>query len=310
LVKSVRKRAMIPNDTDTYTDDDILEIANEEMDVSILPVLLSLHEEHLVTHIDIEVDSETTRYKIPYRSIANKLREVSLVDSAGGVYELSRISLEELADYRSGYTSYNRNNIFYVEGDEIVLLRSNLQSYDFLRMYFYARPNVIVPEDGCAVIDVIDYDTGTIVVKNFPSSFSSTPEMDFVGNKTPNKLIGYDIQPTSVDVNANTIMFDPDDLPENIEAGDYLCLKETTPVPQIPTEMHPVLAQVSAIFILEAMGDTEGLANAEKKLRKMTEGTMSIIDDRVEGAPQKINQRHSTLMQSANGGWNRRNRRF
>ena len=177
-------------------------------------------------------------------------------------------------------------------------------------MYYYLRPNVIVAENECAVIDVIDYNSGTVVVKNFPNSFTSAPEMDFIGSKTPNKLFDYDIQPTSVDVNANTIMFTPSDLPEGITSGDYLCLRETAPVAQIPTEMHPVLAQRAAIHILEALGDSEGLANAMRRLQDMDEGTMSIVDDRVEGAPQKINQRHTPLKQSVNGGWKRRNRRY
>ena len=78
LVESVRNRAMIPDDTSVYTDQDILDIANEEMDVQLLDKLLSLHEEHLTTHIDVPNNGKGV-YDIPVRAIGNKLRDVSLL---------------------------------------------------------------------------------------------------------------------------------------------------------------------------------------------------------------------------------------
>jgi len=84
LVESIRLRAFIPNDTATYTDQDILNVANEEMDVQLLDKLLSLHEEHLTVHVDVPRNS-SGEYEIPYRAIGNKVRDVSLV-TGGQVY--------------------------------------------------------------------------------------------------------------------------------------------------------------------------------------------------------------------------------
>jgi hypothetical protein len=308
LVASVRKRAMIPDDTSAYTDEDILDIVNEEMDIGMLPRLLSLNEEHLVTFVEVETEQGKSRYKIPYRAIGNKLRDVAYIDGAGSHYEMSRISLEELSDYRSSFSNYRHRDVFYVEGDEVVLVDSRNNDYEKLRFYIYLRPSVIVSEDEVGKIDSIDTVSGTITLSNFPSDFSSTPLMDFVGARTPNKTFAFDIQPTSVNATAKTVTFDPASLPSNLAAGDYLCLAEETPVPQIPTEMHPVLAQRAAIHILEALGDSEGLANAQRRLQDMDAATMSMIDDRVEGAPQKINQRASTLLNSLNGTMRKRRR--
>ena len=44
-----------------------------------------------------------------------------------------------------------------------------------------------------------------------------------------------------------------------------------------------------------ALGDTEGSTNASKRLVEMEEAVMSLTDSRVEGAPDKINPRHTTL---------------
>ena len=298
LIASVRKRAMLPNDTSTYTDQDILDILNEELDIGMLPKLLSLNEEHLVNHEEIPTDGSKVRFPIPYRSIGNKLRDVALVDTSGGVHELSRISLEEISDYSYYYDGLADTSLFYIENNEVVLVSSTVGSYESVRMYFYLRPNVIVLEKETAIIDLIDRTTGTVVLRTFPKTFSSTPEMDFIGARTPNKTFAYDKAPMSVNVNAKTVVFNPSDIPASLSVGDYLCLRETTPVPQIPTEMHPVLAQRAAIHMLEGLGDTEGLRNAMNRLDRMDMDTMSLVDDRCEGSPQKINQRHSPLKQT------------
>ena len=111
LIRSVRNRALIPTDTSTFQDQDILDILNEEVTQGLLSTIMSLNEEHLVDHIDIQITSTedfSQGIKIPERAVGNKLREVSYIRE-GNVYELSRISLEELSDYRNDFDRYNYN---------------------------------------------------------------------------------------------------------------------------------------------------------------------------------------------------------
>lgn len=297
LVESVRKRAMIPTDTSVYTDEDILDILNEEMDSGLLSTLLVLHEEYLVYYIDTELQDAKKRYEIPYRAVGNKLREVSIVTSDGNHYELSRISLEQLSDYKNGLLSSDRN-VFYVENNYIVLVDSQL-SGEKIRMYFYLRPNTLVLEKNVGVVQNINKTTGVVTLAEFPNNFSNLPSIDFVAKRSPNKIYSYDINPISVDANLRTITFNPSDLPDSLLNGDYICLAEQTPVPNIPTEMHPLLAQRAAVHILEALGDSEGLNNAKVKLDQMEKSINNIIDDRVEGSPQKIKPRYSTLQETS-----------
>ena len=123
-----------------------------------------------------------------------------------------------------------------------------------------------------------------------------------MGKRSPNKIRGYDLTPVSVTTGTTgSIVFalsDIEDFVNDIKVGDYVTVAEETPVPNIPTEMHPMLAQATAIHILEALGDTEALSNAEKRMMKMVNSVQTLIDDRVELAPKKIKPRHSTLAQS------------
>jgi hypothetical protein len=299
LIESVRNRAMIPDDITVYDDASILSILNEEIDVGLLNTLLTLHEEHLVTYTD--KTPEDKRLVIPSRAVASKLRDLQRL-SNGNIREMSRVTLEEISDYSSGYSDSN-SDLFYVEGDEIVLLGDTTNS---MRMYFHLRPNVIALESTCAQITVIDRTTGIIQFNTIPSAFTSLDNLDFIQDKSPNKILAFDIAVTSVTISTKSIIVDPLSIPKRLSVGDWVCPVETSPYANVPTEMHPLLAQRAAIYILEALGDNENLAAARGKLNQMETSIQKILDDRVEGAPRKIKSRHGFLVGSS--GTVRRNK--
>jgi hypothetical protein len=290
---------MIPDDITVYDDASILAILNEEIDVGLLDTLLTLNEEHLVTYTDKL--PEDKRLVIPSRSVASKLRDLHRL-TGGNVREMSRVSLEEISDYSSGYSDSN-SDLFYVEGDEIVLLGDTTNT---MRMYFHLRPNVIALESTCAQITNIDRTTGIIQFSSIPSVFTSLTSLDFIQDKSPNKILAFDITVSSVTLSTKSLVVDPLSIPKRLTVGDWVCPVETSPYANVPTEMHPVLAQRAAIYILEALGDNENLAAARGKLNQMETSIQKILDDRVEGAPRKIKSRHGFLAGSA--GTVRRNK--
>lgn len=294
LVESVRNRAMIPDDITVYDDESILMILNEEIDVGLLDTLMTLFEDNITTHKDVPLTAER-RYPIPHRAVGNKLRELTFVDG-NNIYELARIDISELPDYRydDGYTGTGRD-VFYVEGDEVVLINPRFRDHANLRMHFHIRPNYIVLEDNCAQITDINRQTGLIQFSSIPKEFTSLNLADFVQNKSPNKILGIDIPVSNVSISTRNIQVNPKDIPRRLEVGDWVCFSEESPFPNVPTELHPVLAQRAAVHILEAIGDTENLGAALRKLAQMEKSVQKLIDDRVEGAPRKIKNRFSTL---------------
>lgn len=327
LVESVRNRAMIPNDTSVYTDANILEVANEEIDVQLLDKLLTLHEEHLTVHIDIPRE-ESGVYDIPYRAVGNKIRDIVLI-SGQTYYETTQISIGELSDYTIDNSAFNDGlDKFYVESNQIKFVNNN-RSYDTVRIYFYIRPNVLTKTSEAAVISQINSpdlvnDTIRFQFSSMPAKFSSTEFFDIVGVRTPNKIKIWDISPsllrdnegnvTGFDINTAELYIvfkysDVKDVITDIKVGDYVCKAEESPVPNLPTEMHPLLAQLTAVHILEAMGDTEGLANAQRRLDSMVKSVMELVDDRVELAPKKIKPRNSVLNEARLGSVTRTRRR-
>lgn len=310
IIQSVRRRAMVPENTEVYDAEDILEIANEEMSLELLPMLLSLNEEHLVNYVDIPVEEGRNSYPIPTRAIGTKLRDVALVSQGGAqIYELSRISLEQISDYQNSFSGKTQQFVFYIQNNEVVFPSTNGASYPFVRMYYYLRPSELVLNELVGKISSIDRNTGTITLVEFPEDFLNQQLFDFSSSSNPNRLYKYDILISTVDRNTNTVVFDPSSIPLELKVGDFISKAGESAVPQIPVEMHPILAQATAVHILEGLGDTEGLGNARNRLAKMIQGVSGMVNDRVEGAPRKIKQRHSTLIQSTSSNTLRRHRR-
>lgn len=387
LINTVKRRGFVPNSQETFTSEDLLEMATEEINLGMMALIRSVQEEYLVYSKDIQLVEGTSAYDIPYRAHGNMLRDVSIVDSDGKtVYELHRVSLDELVDFEGAY-SYRNRNCFYVKNNKIVLADEAISPGYMIRMYYYLRPNKLVVNnragiistitdvteidninmlsgsitnisvanptvvtsanhglvtgdkiivassnstpsiDGTRTVTVLTASTFTVDVNvtslgsagswdkavdvkeiaftEMPDHFSSSLEYDLVQARSPNKIIDYDLTPNSINTTTGVIRFITSTSPD-FEVNDYITQAEETIVPNIPTELHPVLAQKIIVACLEAMGDEQGKQSAERKLQQMEKDTLKIIGNRVEGAPKKIKARHSPLVQSVERKYIRR----
>jgi len=392
LIRSIKRRAMIPTSQETFTDTDLLEMATEEINLGLIPLIQRMHEEHLVYYIDIKLEIGKKRYPIPSRAHGNKLRDVALIDENENVFEMHRYSLNELSDF-SNTTAYINARGFYLENNDVILTNFQTNIGQNLRMYFYMRPNCLILESNGAVIetitDLVEVDKITPITKSITSltpsgskaiilcpdhgisngrkvslsgitlsdlsifsgiyeiyvinsnSFSIVSSVslsgtggslslmldvksikfkilpshmiaddlfDFVQHVSPNKILYYDIIKNDVSPSLNTMSFPASSIPD-IQIGDYATAAEETIVPNIPSELHPILAQRVAIACLEAMGDEQNKQSAERKLAAMEKDAGTFLDNRVEGAQIKIKSRHSPLVNTLNT-LGRRNRRW
>jgi len=87
-------------------------------------------------------------------------------------------------------------------------------------------------------------------------------------------------------------------IPKKLNIDDAISLSEETSIPQIPIELHPMLAQRVVMRCLESLGDAPGLQAAAAKLADMEAKTGSLIDNRVESAPLKVVPRHTPIKRS------------
>ena len=303
LIESVKRKAMLPSSTSTFQDADFLAFANEEMDLGVVPLVMSFHEDYLMYTQVVPLIPGIARYEIPARAMGNKTRDIQYQDNSGIIFEMTRIMIEDVPYFQNGVVGPVSNSVrsFYLEGNEIVIASvsstSNLSGN--LRVSYYMRCGELVAESRSARITNINTVTGVITLDSWPSNFSSAPLIDFTAITSPHKLITFDIQPTAYGSTASPrITVNLADIPLQLKVGDVVTNAEETIIPQVPLELHPMLAQRIALRCLEALGDVQGLQAAAAKLQEMESKAGNILDTRVEGAPFKIAPKHTFLRKS------------
>jgi hypothetical protein len=300
LIESAVRKAMLPETQITFTETDFLAFANEEMDMAIIPYILSFHEDYYQTFKVVQIQGNKTKYKIPYRAIGNKLRYVHYQDSNGNLYPMHRILIEDLSKVQDyGQAAYNV--YYYLENDEIVLLSSPNVDTGFLRITYYQRPNALVPDNKVSKILGISGNQVTVTNINL---YTVGLLVDIVSAKSPNRIVHEDLLITGINTITNTLTLSSS--PANIELGDQLSIAETTAIAQIPTELQSLLSQRVAARCLEALGDQAGLQVANTKIAEIEQKAATLIDSRVEGSPWKVIASSSPLKSIRRRFWWRR----
>jgi hypothetical protein len=283
LLASVRRRAGIPAAAATYTAAEILAIADEEMRSYLVPMLLKVREDFWLANQDIPLTSDALTYRIPYRAVGGKLSEVYAVSSEGKPTNLPRIRYSDLVDTDFG---------FYLDAGSVTLVTRDGDPTRFgtsLRLSFYARPNALIETSAAAVVSSFNPTAKTITLVSAPASFTGRTAWDVIRAKPGFDFLGID---AAGSISGSTITF-TSALPHDLEAGDYVCLPEQSPVPQIPAELHPLLAQKVAVKVAESRQMTERLQSLREELVRMEKDAPTLITPRVDGEATKVVSRRS-----------------
>ena len=295
LIESVKRRASIPENQSTFDEEDFLAFANEELGLSLIPAIMRLHEDYfLYRETQVLEDNEDT-YPIPERAIGNKLRELQYIDQNNNHFEMTRISVGDIPDYQGLFTQ-NHAYTYFVENNNIKLLpQTQGNTSGSLLFFYYIRPNELVSESRVGIITNINRTTGEITLDKAPVNFSLNIKYDMYKSESPHSHLNIDLTATAYNSTTQTITFATTDIPDELVVGDHISQKCESIIPQIPADLHVLLAQYIAERILESQGDTEGLRNAIAKTAKMEERAGTIIDNRIDDAPIKLVNRNGLL---------------
>lgn len=282
LIDAIKRRASIPSTQALFTDQQFVDVANDEMEVTLVPALMAASEEFFVQYVDVEVPASAGPYtvEIPKQAVGMKLREIVWVDpSTGSLRNLPRLELERVsANGIIGDSSYSG---FMIQGNKIILTPNT--SGGTLRVYFFARPlNLCLLQDAGRVTSV-DTVNNIIVLNNLPNDWIVGDSVNVIGSSQPfaTKVVSATI----------TVLSSPSvtlDTVEGISVGDYVSLEGYSPVPQLPVEAHKVLAQAAAVQCLQSMGDAQGMQVAAASLQKNLADMLNLIAPRVTGEVKRV----------------------
>jgi hypothetical protein len=119
--------------------------------------------------------------------------------------------------------------------------------------------------------------------------------VDFLKKKGGHRTYTFDIKLGRNVVSSNIIKFPIANIPEDFEIEDYICSQFECIIPQIPSDLHSLLAERTVARILEAQGDMQGLQAANAKIGDMESRQATMMQNRAEGSPRKVFNRNSLL---------------
>jgi hypothetical protein len=163
----------------------------------------------------------------------------------------------------------------------------------------YADRNLSVSSNNSAALAI--QSSITVNSAAVPEEIVSGMLVDILQTDAGHSTLSFDVRLGANSVSATSITFTESQLPQEFVAGDYVCLQYECIIPQIPTDLHNLLAERTCARILEAQGDAAGLQAANAKIKELENGQNIIIDNRVEGSPMKVFNRNGLLRNGRNG---------
>lgn len=292
LLSSVKRRVLLPDAQNLYTEEDLIAFMGDELSSTIVPLIHSVQQEYWIYKYDVSLVKNQTNYDIPVRGVVNGLRLVTLIPSGSGQNEVMFPLLrpENTASSTNWLSPYTTSTLygFYMEDAHIVVFPEQIVNnpVQAVRFRFERQPNQLCSTTAAAQIQNL-YGSGVVGVDNIPT--------DWVINSTAVDIIQGSPQFVSkaddlslTNVNQGTLQITIPNLPSTAAVGDWVCASGTAPIPQIPVQVFPYLAQAVAVKVLEGMADLEPYRIAAQKLDLMKADLLKVLQPRDMGNVQTI----------------------
>lgn len=295
LAEDVGERGSLPENDLRFSTAKILKAATLELREGVAPLLSVSRAEHLVYPYTVPVTIGTAEYRMPPRAVGGSLRDVVFIGTDGNPQRMRQLSMDEVEQI-GGTDATGTPDRYYVRGYNVRLVPiPNVTGT--LSIPYYARPNkLVLPSQAIPIVEVNENSTTVTLTLEYddPSALVpfpyNSPFLDVV-RATPGfeTLIpnGANFSPTNLGGGLVTITFNKSELtsqgPEN---GDYVCLPGQSPVPQIPVELHGLLAARTARRLIKATGDDRWQA-LEADVRELEDMAMNWLAPRVSGDTQQ-----------------------
>lgn len=296
LLASIRRRAATASvSTDGSADSDLLQLANEELHASLLPLILKAQGEHLIPQFDYEVSTSAgvDKYRIPSRAAFNRIREVVVVDASGSaIRNLYQGSVE---DQELWANEQGRPEAFYVRGSQLVL-RPIPAEAETLRVTYCHRPNELTATTAnWATVATV---AGTAVTTTGNHGFTPATIVDFVKADSPFEPLSIDVTMAAASGSSITLS----SAISGLAVGDYVCVREKSPVPMLPAELHPALVDLTVSVLLRNKGYLQESAAWTKSAGAKLSEALEMLTPRVDGEAKVASPDAFSILGGYDGG--------
>lgn len=278
LVAAVKRRAVLPTNQSTFTAERIAALLDEELQATLVPLVLSTAGEHLLAWEDYTL-TDAVEYAVPSGAIGDRVREAVIIDPTTGQHlvDLAVVGLDRLhlaTVYEPALT---------IRGSKLVMVPTSRPGAT-LRVYYSRRPSRLVWTTRAVQVTAVDSGTDTVTVSGtLPSALTTIGATVSVTPAVP-PFEERDTAPTIV--NAATPDLELSDV-SGIEVGDWIALEGESALPQIPADLHAALAQRGAWRVLRALGSPASDA-ALVDYETLADAWVQIASPRVEGEARLV----------------------
>lgn len=278
LLASIKVNGAIPENQDQFSDAVILELADEVMQQTLLPVIMATKEEYFVFEQRFPITAGQKSYRLPSRSIGGVLRDV-MIECGTASRSLMQMNPEDIETTRTGQPV-----AFYMQSSSLILYPTPaMTDNSVLNMKYFVRPAMLTAVTNASRVSAINTATNTVTLQSMPSVFLSGSILDFTKGTAHYEPLSIGHVITSIV--GSTVQLTA--LPTGLEVGDWISLNGYSPVPSIPEDYHGVLALLTASKILQSLGQSDQeaalIAKAEISINRLG----AVLSPRVLGEPKK-----------------------
>lgn len=315
LLRLVKVRAGLPNtQASGSADADLLDFLNTELLFELVPHIQKLREEYFAVTTGITLVGNQDRYRIPERSIGQKLRRMEWVDSLTSPTRRDTLTCVN-PDDASLYEASNRitrPQAFYIEGNYFVMLPNLSDTPDgAVEATILFRPGELVTSADYRKITVVDAANKKITVDSAaPSAWTTSDKVDVHSGQSGAEIRTWSNQIAAID-GTRLILTLTDEIAgatigtEAVAVGDYVALEEKAAAPMfLPVEAQMVLAQGAVCRALEAHGDDSDLKMHRGEYDRLLRRLETMLNSRIEGQAKKVIN-NNTLWRSNRRRWRR-----
>lgn len=275
IIEAVKRKIAFPVSQNTFSEEDILRFANEEMFISQVPSVLQYHEEYFVYRVQVPLVTNISRYSIPDRAIGMRLRDLMWSDSSGNFFEMTRISADDKAFFQRNIGANQAIHKFYIENNDVVLTPSVVGSpTGQLNFFIFMRPNQLVTNDRAATI--VGFTQDMTVSSSYDYLFETT-DVDVTKNTLSINSKSF----TSADVNSTTGVFTINS--HGYIDGTAVSLSGDVPAPLVANSVYYIVSATTNSFKL-----SETLNGSSIELTTSGSGSMKIARVHGYGLNKKI----------------------
>jgi hypothetical protein len=297
LVNDVRRDQFLTVAQDHFSPAQILNIADQELHQTLLPLLISLDDGFNLEAADTAFVSGTSDYEVSRYAMYGKVRMVTALRSDGTERQLVRVTPEQAHLWEGGSGD---PEAFQILADQIRVYPTPSSATESLRQWIYRRPGRLVPTSSAAMVSTAVTTTVTYTASK-PATFTATSVHDFYRGTSPFRRVATAATATGSPL-ATTQTFSAANV-ALLTANDWVCVRDESVFPAIPLELVPFLKDLVMRSLSRSQMDEAQYQVQRAEIVDRVKSVMKAPGQRVMSTAKKISIDPARVFGGGRRGW-------